>query len=150
MPSVLFPSLFGVHFKEKKEHPFNPIFLLFPWYHTHWVSQGKKKKREKKIGVGLGKALGCGLYPTFPLTMRRGSLLQGPPTVLVLHCIKEQKTQIKTRGKQQAQAHCCYFCCSFQSISYNTGIYLFGFYRENRFAVGRQCTIVPSHLIDIN
>jgi hypothetical protein len=32
----------------------------------------------------------------------------------------------------------------------NTGIYRFGFYRENRFAVGRQCTIVPSHLIDIN
>jgi hypothetical protein len=36
---------------------------------------------------------------------REGQPFAGATHCTVLHCIKEQKTQIKTKGKQQAQAH---------------------------------------------
>jgi hypothetical protein len=61
----------------------------------------------------------------------------------VLHCIEEQqKTQIKTRGKQQSSS-------SFAAAHFNPSHITLAFTRENRFAVGRQCTFVPSHLTSI-
>jgi hypothetical protein len=79
--------------KKKKGTTIQPHFSLVSMIpYPVGITRGNKKR---KIGVGLGKA---------QLTMGRGQPFAGATYCTVLHCcIKEQKTQIKTRGKQQAQ-----------------------------------------------
>jgi hypothetical protein len=57
----------------------------------------KKIKNKIKIGVGL--------FPTY-YGKGRGSLLPGATHCTVLHCTasRKQKTDIKTRGKQQSSS----------------------------------------------
>jgi len=104
--------------KKKKGTPFQPHFSLVSMIPYPLGITRKKIKNKIKIGVGL--------FPTY-YGKGRGSLLPGATHCTVLHCTCIKETENRHQNKRKTtklKLIAATSCCSFQSISYNTAIFL--------------------------